>query len=84
MALPALGTQYPVFSATAAPKLMDDGKVHGVEHLINPLTLQHEHAATTAVLPAVSTPPPFQVCVHFTATNVCFMSYTQKFTWAGP
>lgn len=60
VALPALGAQYPVFSAAAAPKLMEDGKVHGVEHLMNPLALQHEHAATTPVLPAVSTPPPFQ------------------------
>ncbi|XP_028832836.1 RNA-binding protein 47 isoform X2 [Denticeps clupeoides] len=45
-------------TAAAAPKLMEDGKVHTVEHLINPLALQHDH--TTAVLPAVSTPPPFQ------------------------
>ncbi|XP_024145445.1 RNA-binding protein 47 isoform X2 [Oryzias melastigma] len=64
MALPALGAQYPVFSATPAPKLIEDGKVHTVEHLINPLTIQHpEHTTATAaatVLPAVSTPPPFQ------------------------
>ncbi|KAM6940548.1 RNA-binding protein 47 isoform 2-T4 [Xenentodon cancila] len=66
MALPALGAQYPVFSATPAAKLLEEGKVHTVEHLINPLAMQHpEHttpaAATAAtVLPAVSTPPPFQ------------------------
>uniref|UniRef100_H2LMT3 RNA-binding protein 47 n=1 Tax=Oryzias latipes TaxID=8090 RepID=H2LMT3_ORYLA len=63
MALPALGAQYPVFSPTPAPKLMEDGKVHTVEHLINPLAIQHpEHttAAAATVLPAVSTPPPFQ------------------------
>ncbi|XP_063074365.1 RNA-binding protein 47 isoform X2 [Engraulis encrasicolus] len=60
VALPALGGQYPVFSTAGAPKLMDDGKVHGVEHLLNPLTLQHDPSATTAVLPSVSTPPPFQ------------------------
>ncbi|XP_024145449.1 RNA-binding protein 47 isoform X6 [Oryzias melastigma] len=64
VALPALGAQYPVFSATPAPKLIEDGKVHTVEHLINPLTIQHpEHTTATAaatVLPAVSTPPPFQ------------------------
>lgn len=60
VALPALGAQYPVFSTAGAPKLMDDGKVHGVEHLLNPLTLQHDPSATTAVLPSVSTPPPFQ------------------------
>lgn len=65
MALQALGGQYPVFSAPPAAKLMEEGKVHAVEHLINPLTMQHpEHSNTTAaatVLPAVSTPPPFQV-----------------------
>ncbi|XP_020558767.1 RNA-binding protein 47 isoform X5 [Oryzias latipes] len=63
VALPALGAQYPVFSPTPAPKLMEDGKVHTVEHLINPLAIQHpEHttAAAATVLPAVSTPPPFQ------------------------
>uniref|UniRef100_A0A8C6T7Z1 RNA-binding protein 47 n=1 Tax=Neogobius melanostomus TaxID=47308 RepID=A0A8C6T7Z1_9GOBI len=64
VALPTLGGQYPVFSAGTAAKLMEEGKVHTVEHLINPLTMQHaEHSSTpagTTVLPAVSTPPPFQ------------------------
>ncbi|XP_043969526.1 RNA-binding protein 47 isoform X3 [Gambusia affinis] len=66
MALPALGAQYPVFSAPPAAKVMEEGKVHSVEHLMNPLTMQHpEHSAATAaaaatVLPSVSTPPPFQ------------------------
>ncbi|XP_011610914.1 RNA-binding protein 47 isoform X5 [Takifugu rubripes] len=64
VALPALGAQYPVFSAPPAAKLMEEGKVHTVEHLINPLAMQHpEHTNTPAaatVLPAVSTPPPFQ------------------------
>ncbi|CAN9510402.1 unnamed protein product [Ophioblennius macclurei] len=68
MALPTLGGQYPVFSAPPAAKLMEDGKVHTVEHLINPLAIQHpEHTTATAaaaaaatVLPTVSTPPPFQ------------------------
>lgn len=70
--MPSLGGQYPVFSAApAAAKLMEEGKVHTVEHLINPLAMQHpEHtsasaaaaaAAAATVLPAVSTPPPFQV-----------------------
>lgn len=75
VALPTLGGQYPVFSAApAAAKLMEEGKVHTVEHLINPLAMQHpEHnsasaaavaaAAAATVLPAVSTPPPFQVCI---------------------
>ncbi|CAL1601409.1 unnamed protein product [Knipowitschia caucasica] len=64
MALQTLGGQYPVFSAAPAAKLMEEGKVHSVEHLINPLTMQHtEHSSTPAtatVLPSVSTPPPFQ------------------------
>ncbi|KAE8300160.1 RNA-binding protein 47 RNA-binding motif protein 47 [Larimichthys crocea] len=66
MALPTLSGQYPVFSAAPAAKLMEEGKVHTVEHLINPLAMQHpEHTTATAaaaatVLPAVSTPPPFQ------------------------
>ncbi|KAI4896205.1 hypothetical protein NFI96_030852 [Prochilodus magdalenae] len=64
MALPALGTQYPaVFSAAPATKLVEEGKMHPVEHLINPLALQHDPTAappTATVIPAVSTPPPFQ------------------------
>ncbi|XP_020502990.1 RNA-binding protein 47 isoform X6 [Labrus bergylta] len=65
VALQTLGGQYPVFSAGPAAKLMEEGKVHTVEHLINPLALQHaEHtnanAAAANVLPSVSTPPPFQ------------------------
>ncbi|XP_035992864.1 RNA-binding protein 47 isoform X2 [Fundulus heteroclitus] len=67
MALPSLGAQYPVFSTAPNAKVMEEGKVHTVEHLMNPLTMQHpEHSAATAaaaaaaVLPAVSTPPPFQ------------------------
>ncbi|XP_058240475.1 RNA-binding protein 47 isoform X2 [Hemibagrus wyckioides] len=65
MTLPALGAQYPaVFSAApAATKLVEEGKIHPMEHLINPLTLQHDHSAApsnAAVIPAVSTPPPFQ------------------------
>ncbi|XP_072525847.1 RNA-binding protein 47 isoform X2 [Salminus brasiliensis] len=65
MGLPALGTQYPaVFSAApTATKMVEEGKMHPVEHLINPLALQHDPtaaSATAAVIPAVSTPPPFQ------------------------
>ncbi|XP_024914096.1 RNA-binding protein 47 isoform X3 [Cynoglossus semilaevis] len=65
MALTGLGGQYPVFNAPPTAKLIEEGKVHAMEHLINPLTMQHtEHpnAATAGatVLPAVSTPPPFQ------------------------
>ncbi|KAM7010108.1 RNA-binding protein 47 isoform 6-T9 [Tautogolabrus adspersus] len=65
VALQTLGGQYSVFSAAPAAKLMEEGKVHTVEHLINPLAMQHaEHtsasAAAATVLPSVSTPPPFQ------------------------
>ncbi|XP_035516285.1 RNA-binding protein 47 isoform X1 [Morone saxatilis] len=65
MALQTLGGQYPVFSTGPAAKLMEEGKMHTVEHLINPLAMQHpEHtnanAGAATVLPAVSTPPPFQ------------------------
>ncbi|XP_076026473.1 RNA-binding protein 47 isoform X3 [Genypterus blacodes] len=64
VALQTLGGQYPVFSAAPPAKLMEEGKVHTVEHLINPLTMQHaDHTAAPSaatVLPAVSTPPPFQ------------------------
>ncbi|XP_049577450.1 RNA-binding protein 47 isoform X8 [Syngnathus scovelli] len=64
VALPTLAGQYQVFSAGPAAKLMEEGKVHAVEHLINPLAMQHpEHTtappAAATVLP-VSTPPPFQ------------------------
>ncbi|XP_077936246.1 RNA-binding protein 47 isoform X8 [Gasterosteus aculeatus] len=64
VALQTLGGQYPVFSAAPTAKLMEEGKVHTVEHLINPLAMQHaDHTAATAaatVMPSVSTPPPFQ------------------------
>ncbi|XP_066576607.1 RNA-binding protein 47 isoform X2 [Amia ocellicauda] len=63
MGLPTLGGQYPMFSAGQAAKLIEDGKMHAVEHLINPIAVQHDHTggqAATAVIPTVSTPPPFQ------------------------
>ncbi|KAF3852096.1 hypothetical protein F7725_005451 [Dissostichus mawsoni] len=58
------GGQYPMFSTAPTAKLMEDGKVHTVEHLMNPLAMQHaDHNSANgaaSVLPAVSTPPPFQ------------------------
>ncbi|XP_032387584.1 RNA-binding protein 47 isoform X6 [Etheostoma spectabile] len=64
VALPTLGGQYSVFSTAPTAKLMEEGKVHTVEHLMNPLAMQHpEHTTASAaatVMPAVSTPPPFQ------------------------
>ncbi|XP_056622484.1 RNA-binding protein 47 isoform X3 [Triplophysa dalaica] len=62
--LQALGGQYPAMYSTApASKLMEEGKMHAVEHILNPLALQHDPAtahATAAGIPTVSTPPPFQ------------------------
>uniref|UniRef100_A0A3B3SUZ0 RNA-binding protein 47 n=1 Tax=Paramormyrops kingsleyae TaxID=1676925 RepID=A0A3B3SUZ0_9TELE len=55
--------KYPIFSTGHPTKLMEDGKMHAVEHLINPLSIQQDPAVaapTATVLPAVSTPPPFQ------------------------
>ncbi|MFT7807511.1 RNA-binding protein 47-like [Arapaima gigas] len=61
MAVPALGAQYPVFSTGPTTKLMEDGKLQTMEHLLDPLALQHDHAgAPQPIMPAVSTPPPFQ------------------------
>ncbi|XP_056441983.1 RNA-binding protein 47 isoform X4 [Gadus chalcogrammus] len=70
MALPGLGGQYSVFSAGPGAKMMEEGKMHGMEHLMQPLAMQQaEHgsaaaaaaaAAAANMLPAVSTPPPYQ------------------------
>ncbi|XP_060923417.1 RNA-binding protein 47 isoform X1 [Limanda limanda] len=64
MALQTLGGQYPMFSTAPAAKMMEEGKVHTVEHLLNPLAMQHaEHTSASAAasgLPSVSTPPPYQ------------------------
>ncbi|KAM8970488.1 RNA-binding protein 47 isoform 3-T6 [Sarcophilus harrisii] len=67
VAIPAIGAQYSMFQATPAPKMLEDGKIHTVEHMINPIAVQPDPAsaaaaaaAATAIIPAVSTPPPFQ------------------------
>ncbi|XP_053275681.1 RNA-binding protein 47 isoform X2 [Pleuronectes platessa] len=64
MALQTLGGQYPMFSTAPSAKMMEEGKVHTVEHLLNPLAMQHaEHTSASAAasgLPSVSTPPPYQ------------------------
>ncbi|XP_070804745.1 RNA-binding protein 47 isoform X1 [Pituophis catenifer annectens] len=68
VAIPTLGTQYSMFQATPATKVIDDGKIHAMEHIISPISVQQDPAsaaaaaavAAGAVLPAVSTPPPFQ------------------------
>ncbi|XP_053275685.1 RNA-binding protein 47 isoform X5 [Pleuronectes platessa] len=64
VALQTLGGQYPMFSTAPSAKMMEEGKVHTVEHLLNPLAMQHaEHTSASAAasgLPSVSTPPPYQ------------------------
>ncbi|CAJ0952867.1 unnamed protein product [Ranitomeya imitator] len=63
VAIPTIGTQYSVFQAATAAKLIEEGKLHGMEHMLNPITVQADPAsavAAAAVLPSVSTPPPFQ------------------------
>lgn len=62
VAIPTIGTQYSMFQAAPTAKMMEDGKIHAVEHIISPIAVQQD-PATAAVIPAVSTPPPFQVSV---------------------
>lgn len=70
--LPGLSAQYPaVFSAAPATKLMEEGKMHPVEHLINPLALQHDPTAASAG----STPPPFQVLTCTWADGTIYSYY---------
>lgn len=69
VAIPAIGAQYSMFQAAPAPKMIEDGKIHAMEHMISPITVQADPAsaaaaaaaAAAAVIPTVSTPPPFQV-----------------------
>ena len=68
VAIPAIGAQYSMFQAAPAPKMIEDGKIHTMEHMISPIAVQPDPAsaaaaaaAAAAVIPAVSTPPPFQV-----------------------
>ncbi|XP_038175530.1 RNA-binding protein 47 isoform X2 [Arvicola amphibius] len=69
VAIPAIGAQYSMFQAAPAPKIIEDGKIHTMEHMISPIAVQPDPAAAAAaaaaaahaaVIPAVSTPPPFQ------------------------
>ncbi|KAM6221444.1 RNA-binding protein 47 isoform 2-T2 [Rhynchocyon petersi] len=64
VAIPTIGAQYSMFPAASAHKMIEDGKIHTMEHMISPITVQPDPvsaaAATAAVIPAVSTPPPFQ------------------------
>lgn len=67
VAIPTIGAQYSMFQAAPAPKMIEDGKIHTMEHMISPIAVQPDPAsaaaaaaAAAAVIPAVSTPPPFQ------------------------
>ncbi|XP_036273796.1 RNA-binding protein 47 isoform X1 [Pipistrellus kuhlii] len=62
VAIPAIGAQYSMFQAAPAPKMIEDGKIHAMEHMISPIAVQPDPAAAAAaaVIPAVTTPPPFQ------------------------
>ncbi|XP_069487866.1 RNA-binding protein 47 isoform X2 [Ambystoma mexicanum] len=69
VAIPTLGGQYSVFQAASAAKLMEEGKIHAMDHMMSPLAVQTDPANAAAVaaaaaaaagMPSVSTPPPFQ------------------------
>ncbi|KAM5194464.1 RNA-binding protein 47 isoform 2-T6 [Mantella aurantiaca] len=63
VAIPTIGSSpYSMFHSSAA-KLIEEGKIHGMEHMISPITVQTDPvsaATAAAVMPSVSTPPPFQ------------------------
>ncbi|XP_059503292.1 RNA-binding protein 47 isoform X3 [Stegostoma tigrinum] len=58
-AIPPIGTQYQVFQAAPGTKLMEDSKMHPMEHVLNPIAVQTDPNGAT-IIPSVSTPPPFQ------------------------
>lgn len=35
VAIPAIGAQYSMFQAAPAPKMIEDGKIHTMEHMID-------------------------------------------------
>ncbi|XP_072352722.1 RNA-binding protein 47 isoform X7 [Scyliorhinus torazame] len=59
VAIPSIATQYQVFQAAPGTKLMEDSKMHPMEHVLNPIAVQTDPNGAT-ILPSVSTPPPFQ------------------------
>ncbi|XP_067892556.1 RNA-binding protein 47 isoform X4 [Heterodontus francisci] len=59
VAIPSIGTQYQVFQAAPGAKLMEDNKMHPMEHVLNPIAVQTDPNGAT-IIPSVSTPPPFQ------------------------
>lgn len=95
MAIPAISAQYSMFQAAPPAKMMEDGKIHTVEHIINPIAVQQDPAsaaaaaaaAAAAVIPAVSTPPPFQVssalksCFPYIPLPICPTSQPSCFSY---
>ncbi|XP_078072631.1 RNA-binding protein 47 isoform X2 [Mustelus asterias] len=59
VAIPSIGTQYQVFQAAPGTKLMEESKMHPMEHVLNPIAVQTDPNGAT-IIPTVSTPPPFQ------------------------
>ncbi|XP_062899338.1 RNA-binding protein 47 isoform X6 [Mobula hypostoma] len=59
VAIPSIGTQYPVFQAAPGTKLMEENKMHPMEHVLNPIAVQTDPNGAP-IIPSVSTPPPFQ------------------------
>ncbi|XP_078255748.1 RNA-binding protein 47 isoform X3 [Rhinoraja longicauda] len=54
VAIPSIGTQYQVFQAAPGTKLMEENKMHPMEHVLNPIAVQTDPNG------APITPPPFQ------------------------
>nr|XP_010961013.2 RNA-binding protein 47 [Camelus bactrianus] len=48
VAIPAIGAQYSMFQAAPAPKMMEDGKIHTMEHMISPIAVQPDPASAAA------------------------------------
>ncbi|XP_051899192.1 RNA-binding protein 47 isoform X6 [Pristis pectinata] len=59
VAIPSIGTQYQVFQAAPGTKLMEENKMHPMEHVLNPIAVQTDPNGAP-IIPSVSTPPPFQ------------------------
>lgn len=55
VAIPSIGPQYQVFQAAPGTKLMEENKMHPMEHVLNPIAVQTDPNG------APITPPPFQV-----------------------
>ncbi|XP_032883452.1 RNA-binding protein 47 isoform X7 [Amblyraja radiata] len=54
VAIPSIGPQYQVFQAAPGTKLMEENKMHPMEHVLNPIAVQTDPNG------APITPPPFQ------------------------